>query len=93
MEKFDIWNEDICPLNLIYAFNKDLVLVFILTKTKYNYLGFLIGIDTRLNILFGKSFYSFSTRNFTYIRNYEFLYINSDKIISITPVKLNNLYI
>jgi hypothetical protein len=88
MKNYENWNENICPFSLMYLLRTNLILVFILTTTKYNYIGFLIGIDTHLNILFGKSIYSYSSDNFIYIKNYDCLYLNSDKIISITPLNI-----
>ena len=89
MRKFvAIGIEDICPFSLFYINNKSSFLVFISTTSKYNYLGFVVAIDTRLNILCGRSIYRFSNNDFTLIKDYNFLFLNGDKIISITLVNL-----
>ena len=90
MRKAATSNNNICLFTLFYKTHKDLNLVFISTTTKYNYLGFLIAIDTHLNILYSKSLYVFSNNDFTFIKDYNFLLLNGNKIVSVTPIKISN---
>ena len=91
MKNLKFLTNNICPFDLFIFFNTNSMLVFILTTTQYNYIGFLTGIDTRLNILYGNSMAILSGYNFIYTKNYNRLFLNTDKIISITPIDKFNL--
>jgi hypothetical protein len=91
MKNLDLLNNNTCPFDIFFLFSANSILVFILTTTKYNYIGFLAGIDSRLNIVFGKSTAILSGYNFINTKNYNLLFLNTDKIISVTPINNFNL--
>nr|UXY88113.1 DNA-directed RNA polymerase 40k chain [Cryptomonas curvata] len=91
MKNLHFSTNNTCPFDLFFLFNTNSMLVFILTTTKYNYIGFLTGIDTRLNVLYGKSTAILLGHHFIYKKNYNLLFLNTDKIISITPINNFNL--